>query len=294
MTLFLVPCGTSVITNLGERGPIAQLTRNALTGLAGQVNDGAAWEAGLVEDIVETVTEHLGQAQIWDQPEFLSAETSMLLREPDDSTGYLTPSEGDQTLILASDTGLGLVAAATVALLLGGCVNFHNGSGAEDPERVAEFEGLASGSRGGVDVVRIPHLDPRGAAGFPKAAEGIGRTLSWKLRALERPAVAAHLTGGYKATLPFLTGLLEHLPPALVGDVRAYCLFEMGEPIRLPVRSGDGGTWAGTLRRTLNEVSQGEDPQEHSWTGSMYVRTSHGWELTALGRAAHALHQDTL
>jgi hypothetical protein len=191
-----------------------------------QLGDESARAAGLAV-MVETV-----QPGRW--PSIVSGELKTLARMP--GTGYPL-SRGDTAVLVCSDTTGGLLAGLwnAVALTSG------------DLSRVgylARPDAPLGPVRGRALVVRVPGLDAGEEDGFRRAMGGLGtlgRNLlqSGELRQAE--PILFCLTGGYKATMPYLIGLAEGLRSLDAGHpVDAFVTHETAGqqalPIRLPLR----------------------------------------------------------
>jgi hypothetical protein len=167
-------------------------------------------------------------------PSVVSGELKTVARIP--GTGYPL-SAADTAVLVCSDTGGGLLAGLWNAVALtGGDLSRVSYLGHPDvpPGPV----------RGQALVVRVPGLDAGEEDGFRRAMGGLGtlgRNLlkSGELRRGE-PFLFC-LTGGYKATMPYLIGLAEGVRSLDAGHpVDAFVMHEtagpQAPPIRLPLR----------------------------------------------------------
>jgi hypothetical protein len=94
---------------------------------------------------------------------------------------------------------------------------------------------------GQVLIVRVPGMDAGTQAGFVQAMRGLGRLAKRLLDRAHPPAPEAlrcYLSGGYKAAIPYLIGLVEWIWSAgWDGDVEAFVLHETTDAlIPLPLR----------------------------------------------------------
>jgi len=167
-------------------------------------------------------------------PSIVSGELKTVARMP--GTGYPL-SHADTAVLVSSDTSGGLLAGLwNAAALADG-----------DLSRVsylARPDMPLGPLRGRALVVRVPGLDAAEEDGFRRAMGGLGtlgRNLlqSGELRRAE--PILFCLTGGYKATMPYLIGLAEGLRSLDAGHpVDAFVMHEtagqQAPPIRLPLR----------------------------------------------------------
>lgn len=208
-------------------------------------------------------------------------------------TGDRTLDRRDIAVLLATDTPAGQLAAVWNALALA----------AGDPARVhyrADPGQPLGDVRGGAVVVRVPDLDARNDEGFVRAMRGLG-TLGRALlpRAArtggetvteDGEAINVMLSGGYKATIPYLIGLAEGLRSMPgVGPVRAWVLHEdtQTDAIPLPLRRMTKSlVWAAVEHYTGRERRTAPPDLLEG-----YAFEKHGdrWRLTAFGEGLRAL-----
>lgn len=201
----------------------------------------------------------------------------------------------DTALLITSDTGKGLRASLFNAVALAG----------GDLNRVRYLhepteEGVAR-ERGNIVIVRLPHLDVDGRKEFTEAMRGLGRLGRGVDRLLkpEDDVARFHLSGGFKAALPFLLGLGETLRGLHNSvKVRAFALHELAPgltSIELPLRSLPTFLIRDQMAVfDTDGLTYGAPPQDAPLRGFAYDRmeNSHVWKLTPFGEALRELHRD--
>jgi hypothetical protein len=226
-------------------------------------------------------------------PASISAELETFAFPP----GSRTLRRDDIAVLLASDTVMGLTAALwnAVALVDG---NPDRVRYASDPRQLADPNQPGPGPRGTATIVRVPGLCAQNTSGMHTAMGGLG-TLG---RALRPPATAVgedlrfYLSGGFKATIPYLIGLAEGLRslPEFKGEVTAYLLFEKrGGLIPLPLRRINA-TWVrdelGTNQFDAAGTRTARPTEEDLLLGYAYDGPPGGpWHLTPFGRGLREL-----
>jgi hypothetical protein len=219
-TVYVVPCGLSVLDQLGKKlagGTPARTLEKAIDQgkwLAGVNLDdtgsvGAAW---LDKVAGKALKAGLAEADA----KRLSAETHSLATR----VTSRPPGNGQHVLLLASDTKDGLSAAFCVGQYLArSCVGqiAYASSPAKDNEPFRLQPAHAP-----VTVIRIRGLRP--AANLDLAASGIGKAL--RSARENADAVEVHLTGGFKATLLHTLAMTEVLHSIAPGRVTAWNVFE--------------------------------------------------------------------
>lgn len=221
-------------------------------------------------------------------PSVSSAELDTLTRAPG---GRRHLAEDDVAVLLATDTVDGLTAALWNALALTG----------GDLDRVEYLDGPAApptAPRGRALIVRVPGLDSRTESDFTRAMEGLGtlgRTLVTKVAASGDENFLFHLSGGYKAAVPYLIGLAEGLRSLpRKGAVQAFMLHRdtQGDAIRLPLRRMN----LKLLHKALGPFRDNgrtalRPPDDRVFEGYAYDSTADGtgFELTAFGAGLLAL-----
>ena len=172
----------------------------------------------------------------------------------------------DKVVFAVSDTPAGVLAGHLNAVALG-----------LDPVYVDEPPPAAvGGSAAGCTVLRIRSLNPTGNLVMWDALGDLARALVWATRIEGVDELAVNLTGGFKATIPFVIGIVEALPPTPVHS--AYCLFEGSlAVISLPLRA-----IGGDLGGDLQALSEGRQPSQR-YEGWAYEVSDGAWKLTKLG-----------
>ncbi len=228
MTVHLLPCGTSILANLIPPRSVTSLNRDDVdvvtawanrTLPAGALDRPETWTESFRSEIVP----YLDPISHCQHPVRLSAEVASLHHYCDGR-----PAPADRVVLLASDTAKGMLAALLNAARFRRPVRVH-----ARPVLDGTADGvpiLEEGSGEPVHILRIPGLLPDTTATFSAAMRNVAEALVWSalLHRTDRAEFALHLSGGYKATLPYLVSLAEYVkgerPP-----VRAFCLHE-GDP----------------------------------------------------------------
>ena len=222
-TVYVVPCGTSVLDDLGGK---LHGGGSRVGAFVREVEKGA-WLSGTSPDKAESVLSawtakaapkaSAAALQNNKVPKRLSAETHSLATHA--KLPGLAP--GDRVVLLASDTDRGLSAAFCVAhyLARGVCTQLSYTS---TPEKVTDPFRLPTGQQA-VTVVRIRGLAP-GVTDFSGAVAGIGKVLRavWDTDA----TVEVHLTGGFKATLLHTLAMSEVLHSLAPNRLSALYVFD--------------------------------------------------------------------
>jgi hypothetical protein len=179
----------------------------------------------------------------------VSGELKTLARIP--GTGYPL-SRADTAVLACSDTSGGLLAGRWNAIALtGGDLSRVRYLGCPDAP--------LGPVRGHALVVRVPGLDAGEEDGFRRAMGGLGtlgRNLlqSGELRRGE--PILFCLTGGYKATMPYLIGLAEGLRAAIRCSTRA-----PRSPSQIDLLAGSSCFRLGAAdERGIRTLSPGENP----------------------------------
>lgn len=255
MTVILISVGVSLLDGaedwrrhtspvraaLRDHPPEGLITRSTAT----SAQAASRWLAGalapataLGHDPVaaETLRDHARDALVHLWPVDMSAELNTFARAP--QPGHRLRAS-DTAVLLCSDTVRGLLAGAWNAMALTGG-DATRVRYVDDPRQVLACE------TGTATVARVPGLDIGNNTGFVTAMRWLGdlaHGLLHRSAAGPDPAVpeplACHLSGGYKATIPYLIGLAEWLRSAgWNGTVDALVHHEAtaGPPVRLPLR----------------------------------------------------------
>ncbi|QSB16754.1 hypothetical protein JQS43_11005 [Natronosporangium hydrolyticum] len=142
-------------------------------------------------------------------------------------------ADDELVVLLATDTVPGLVSGVWTAVGVAGGA-YHRVRYVAEPDQITPIPGVA--------LVRVPHLDASNDAGFARAMTNLGalgRALLPTVNELPR-TFRFHLSGGFKAAIPYLIGLAEGLrsfPPSEVARVEAFMLHDTSDVvIPLPLR----------------------------------------------------------
>ena len=268
MTSFILPCGTSLLDHLGHA--VAAFVDQAR---ALRINEAPPpdWVGALKAAAVP-----LGAPD----PLKVSAESASLHRHQPNLV------QGDHVVLLASDTPEGVAAAILNARLFGGATTFWT----DPPTDGAAPTELERGRRSAkADIIRVAGLAPIRTDTFAGAMEVVARAFRWVVQR-ERGEVVLLLTGGYKATVPYLTVLAEYAKA--LAPVQAFCLHEgdgvnIPDPIEIFLRTVD----LAADRAEIDGALLGDlGSTEGRLRGFAFKR---GWlddrdELTPLGRAIKA------
>jgi hypothetical protein len=196
-------------------------------------------------------------------------------------------TSGGTAVLITSDTPVGLMAALWNALALTGA-NLHRVRYL--PDLPASFDGL----RGSAVITRVPRLDARNSDDFRTAMEYLGHLGRGLLDHVHRPEekIRFYLSGGFKATIPYLIGLAEGLRSRTTAEVTACVLHEAtNKTIELPLRRLPKSVVDRQLAPFVHNVST-EKPPSNELEGYAYEATEDGkrWELTAFGAGLRALY----
>jgi hypothetical protein len=220
-------------------------------------------------------------------PASVSGELKTLARIP--GAGYPL-SAADTAVLIGSDTPGGLPAGVWNAIALTG--------GDLSRVRYLPRPDVPPGPvRGRALVVRVPGLDAGDENGFRRAMGGLGalgRNLfrSGDLRKGE--SFIFCLTGGFKATMPYLIGLAEGLRSLDAGHpVDAFVLHEtaghQAPPIRLPLRRLIASQVEHELSGFDRSGTRTTMPSPSLLNGYAYEATKDRCVLTAFGEGLRAL-----
>lgn len=213
-------------------------------------------------------------------PRRISAELSSLPADGADENGIV---------LIASDTADGLRSALWNAVALARC---DLGRITYSPDSAQLAEDIA----GRILILRVPGMNVGNEKGFRKAMRelgALGRYLTKEAGLDDETAFDFHLSGGFKATIPYLIGLAEGIR-SLPGDhiVKASVLHEdnMTSSINLPLHRI---RWE-TMR---SELENGWDaqgwrkimPGQGLLEGYAYEAEDQGYRLTAFGEGLRVL-----
>lgn len=246
MTVHLTLCGTSILDNLGPRiqgGSLAAVVRLSDPGGDLAVPDHLM---RLADRVDAPLRRQLGEAALAFHSERPpdSAECDAMAR---------TWGAGDQAVLLASDT----VAGVTAALLNAELFVARQGLPARSIAVWATQlpDGANQPDCGPLDAtVHVVLVRSLGAATAGQLHQGIANLLrsvsafsghgGLCFGGTPQGEWLLHLSGGYKAVLPYAliaTGLLS----ARLGSVRADVHYEAADLIPVPVNRWDGPAWVG-------------------------------------------------
>lgn len=193
--------------------------------------------------------------------------------------------DGDTAYLLASDTPEGLKAAAWVAYYL-----TRNTSRIEYHDDVERF---GSGpERGMVAIYRVPGLDASSQRLFEESMEAIGLLGARVFNRNRNPRepIRVHISGGYKASVPFLITLAEGLRSA-ARDVQAVCVSDRHPPpgqlpacITIPLRELDYAELSKVVSAFTHSSTRVDCNPSGLLAGYTHVKDPDGkWRLTPFG-----------
>ncbi|SNQ49707.1 conserved hypothetical protein [Frankia canadensis] len=288
MTVHVLPCGTSILRNLQPpfdaagplRAQVRDLTDWARRELAAAGRaDPRAWAAAL-DDAIADVRGPLRAAQ---NPVALSAELAGLDRH------VTRPADTDRIVLLASDTADGVLSAILVGVALNRPIDYYPAPVRNNTDRPCPV--LTDPVRLPVDLIRIEGLLPDSTARFEGAMAQLGSAMAWAARLDRSAPLVIHLSGGYKATIPYLVTLTEYLAKAW-PPVEAWCLHEGDDannpdpqPLRIRLRSVD---LAADLR-AVSLAARGEHPGGRLLDFAYTTDNAGAVHLTPLGHGLAAL-----
>lgn len=236
-----------------------------------------------------------GALRLKDQDGAISAELASLAIGGDgaERPPRFQPQE-DRLVLLTSDSVRGVVAAHLNAAHHAREIRFY-----VDPAAWREGDYRCSlGDRDSdaawAEIVRVPELVAEDARKFARAARHLGSAFAYANEMAAGGRLILHATGGFKATIATLAGILECLPECRPDDAahEAWCLYEASKvPMRLPMRRTRGAA-AESLSEALHAVYDNHDPGYADWDGYLYVQNTppvdgRRWSLTPLGEALH-------
>ncbi len=303
MTVYLVPCGLSVLDNLdkGKGGPdhAPPDRAGAMTALRSWQRIGAAHRAvpdAILADFRNTFEQIRDNLCLADWKPTVSAETSTLAARTShtDSLQRML-DDGHAVVLLASQTDKGMLAALLVAAYLAD-ENLDRVTVAATQPTAPAAEGRYPIAPGTVTVIRISHLSSDVTDGFQRATFGIGDVMRAARGIARGGTIEVHLSGGHKATLLQTMALAEILKSVAVStvptentDVSAWYLFETAASVtEISLRTFDEEVLP-TMRNELDRASHGKRPHANVLKGHGWVQNGHGYVLTPFGWGYRAL-----
>ena len=232
------------------------------------------------------------QAKRWASVPGLSAELDTVrTHDP------MMVKDEDLTILLSSDTEDGRACAVWTAIALA----------RGDVERVLYLHGIDQHTRltrpehGRIIVLCLKGLDAQQDAEFIQATEGLGYLarllIGNRVHRIEpllkhQEKVHFHLTGGYRATVPYLIATVEWLR-SLSRDAQAHILPENAEKtVHIPLRRMDPRQ-VGLELAGFNERAEAPAvPERALLEGYAYERSGKGAELTVFGRGMRILFEE--
>jgi hypothetical protein len=286
----LLPCGVSILRNMRPPDPVTTLGAGdvrAMTGWARRELTATRrdhpdqWAKSFRADVVP----YFKAIRDCQQPVKLSAEVASLHRHTP------PPDARDRIVLLASDTAEGVLAALLNAARIRQRVIYH-------PKPVLDSTAtghpvLDEGAEEPLRILRIPGLLPDSADRFSEAMAHVAAAMVWAARLHRRHGeeLTIHLSGGYKATIPYLVALAEYVGAAW-PPVHAWCLHEgdahdnpAPQPVAIGLRRVD-------LRADLDCLRQartGVLPDDERLLGFAYADVSGHAALTPIGYALNAI-----
>jgi hypothetical protein len=197
-------------------------------------------------------------------------------------------NSGDAVVFLASDTSKGVLAAHLNAACLGHTIEYYNfpPRGPEGPDVQSPGSGAPCHDRA-VRVIRIHGLVPDSTDRLRDAAGDLARALAWARSAAPEPErLVIHVAGGYKAVVPIVVGIAEHLPHDKPAR-EVWCKHEESDQaVKLPLRKLEV---TGQMPGALDAVYGNRQPVPNHWEEYAYRRIDGLWQLTELGYALREL-----
>ncbi|KXK59003.1 hypothetical protein AWW66_26600 [Micromonospora rosaria] len=297
MTVYVVPCGVSIIDGLtrgrhGHADPQDLLAQ--ATEFGRRLHADRIPTPTVVHEWWQTIAEAADDTDVSTWSPVVAAETATLAgRDKADIDRLLaTTPQAHRVVLLASDTPQGLTAALLVATRLARPTNdgeLHRIHYAET-HRSTLTGGLPAGT---VTVVRVRGLAADAPDGLRTGSAGLGGTLRAALDTSNGEPVEVHLTGGFKATLLHLLSLAE-LAHSINGKLTAWYLPDdlPGRPRSVPIglrRFSPG--YLDWVRDEVTTVARGGRPPIHEVTahGAAWDDTTGTPRLNGFGEAYLAL-----
>ncbi|MBB4933302.1 hypothetical protein F4561_004122 [Lipingzhangella halophila] len=261
--------------------------------LAGGLTSGTPEAAALREAVVTVCPDR------WSSRASAELTTAARASDPDavELPAVARAHPDDLVVLVTSDTVPGMHAGLWNALALTG--------GELDRVRYLDrpdTDSTKEPGRGTVVIAPIPGLDTAGPQGFAEAMRHLGRMGRFLIETLAGPGehYAFHLSGGYKATLPYLVGLAEGMlglrERGEVASVRAGLQHEAAPDrlIPLPLRDLPERVLRHELKHAVPDDRGGfilaEAPAaERLLEGYAYELHGKQWRLTPFGEGLLAL-----
>lgn len=298
MTVHVISVGIGILDKLAKPGDLLaaarrpaardvladELFRNRPGGQDVSDRLGEILRLVAAEDSPEATKIAVAEADLW--PAELSPELSTFKAV----LGQTQLRDPDVAVLIATDTKRGLTAALLNAVAL-----TWNGTGGPfgRVRYAAAGDQLGGKLAGGAVIVRVKGLDAGSETSMADAMEQFGLIGKQLLDA--RPAQEEYqfyLSGGYKATIPYLIGLAEGMRTAR-GErrgVTAWVLHEESNAkIPLPLRSFPLGVATQELTGWGLQGRRQELPMPGHLNGYAYEADGEGWRLTAFGKGLQAL-----
>jgi hypothetical protein len=201
-----------------------------------------------------------------------------------------TGAGASAVVLVATDTDDGLLCATLNALALPGARALRY---APAPDRIQECTPAT------VTIVKIPGMDLAHADDFTTAMRHLG-LLGRRLHELHPTTpVKFHLSGGYKAAMPFFISIAEGLRTLRddPGTITACCLHEQTQGVNrliaVPLRYFPGRMQQ-LARSDIDAVADGRRPVHHVAEGWAYEETGDGrYRLTPFGEGLRVLLHPT-
>lgn len=176
-------------------------------------------------------------------------------------------ADDELVLLLATDTVEGLTSGLWTAVAVAGGAHARIRYVAE-PAQITPAPGVA--------LVRVPHLDASDDRRFGTAMSSLGELGRALLPAANEPSKSFqfHLSGGFKAAIPYLIGLAEGLRsfPSQAARVEAYVLHDTSKrAIPLPLRRLNPDAVRSELAGFAPDGSRSGLPPTRSMDGYAYT-----------------------
>jgi hypothetical protein len=306
VTIHLVSVGKSILDfladphrdALGIDEKLADCIAEATPTLLQEVHDTTPEQAAallrrcLVEkdaELVDALAAMCARIKPGDWAARVSAELATFANAGEIGSGL---PNSDVAVLLTSDTSEGMSAGLWNALALTradiGRVRYLTDLTAASAAEIASLRGSAV-------IVRVRNLDARNAADF-RAAMGylglLGKSLLDQVAGEAEP-FRFYLSGGFKATIPYLIALAEWTHSLTRAPVSAWVLHETTDTaIELPLRRLRKDVIDTELKHFVHDVSDRRPEGGMLLEGYAYEQQegTRGWELTPFGAGLRALY----